>query len=301
MHLISFVVGVLLVSAVLSSAQNQTLIFRLDDLQCGWLTDLGLTIISIFMDNKIPLVVGIITLDDVSCFTDVLPQMYDDSDGLLEIASHSQTHPQMVSLTLAQQLVEVNESKIAIESFLGQGTVRTFIPPFNGWNYDTITAVVQSGYDIFSPECTGGDVGHTEPDNVCTSNMYENRPAFFPRIDGVTHVPIGAAISNFNNEQQLLTASEIFYGTLDDCYAGSCSVELQVGAMAPLTNGDPDQNWSSIMMHPDCFPENSDRTYLENYFAPIFDIAVQFKLKTFTQLAGAVGSRPLVKGIRTPP
>jgi len=279
-------------------AQNQTLIFRLDDLQCDYFTELGLTIINIFLDNKIPIVVGIITENDVSCFADELKSLYASSNGLLEIASHSKTHPQMTEMTLAQQLVEANESKIAIESFLGPGTVRTFIPPANNWNYDTITAVIESGYDIFSPECTGADVDH-KPDNVCTSNMYANRPTFFPRIDGVTHVPIGAYISNFSNAQQLLSVDQLFNGAnMDDCYGGNCSVSQQVTAMAPLTEGDPNQFWSSIMMEPDCFPEDASSAYLENYFAPIFEAAAQFKLMTYTQLAGPVGSRPIVTGIR---
>jgi len=86
---------------------------------------------------------------------------------------------------------------------------------------------------------------------------------------------------------------------MSDCtQAGNCSVELQVLAMAPFTKGDPDQFWSAIMMHPDCFPEDSDKAYLEAYFAPIFEAAADFKLKTFTQLAGPLGSRPLVTGIR---
>jgi hypothetical protein len=283
---------------VLSTAQNPTLIFRLDDLQCDYLTELGLTITNIFLDNKIPVVIGIVTENDVSCFADELRQLYAANPDILEIASHSKTHPQMIDMTLAQQLVEANESKVAIESFLGQGTVRTFIPP-GSWNYDTITAVVESGYDIFSPECTGADVGHVTQDNVCTSNMYENRPAFFPRIDGVTHIPFGAGISNLNDDQILISLSQLFNGTMEECYAGNCSVELQISAMAPLSD-DPNL-WSSIVMHPDCFPESSDRTYLENYFAPLFQAASQFELKTFKQVAGSVGSRPLVKGIPAPP
>jgi hypothetical protein len=293
MRLSALVFGFLLVLST-----SQTLVFRLDDLQCGYLTDTGLAIINIFLDHKIPIVAGIVTLDDVSCFADELRQLYDDSQGLLEIASHSKTNPQMINMTFDQQLVEVNESKVAIESFLGQGTVRTFIPPGNAWNYDTITAVVESGYDIFSPECTGGDIGHITQDDICTSNMYVNIPAFFPRIDGVTHIPIGASISSFYDDQILISVSQLFNGTLEDCYAGNCSVELQMSASAPLTDGPL---WSAIMMHPDCFPEDSDRTYLENYFAPIFEAASQFEIKTFKQLTGPVGSRPLVKGIPTPP
>jgi len=296
MRLISLVVGFLLVFSV--SSQNQALIFRLDDLQCGWLTELGLSIITVFLNNKIPIVVGIVTLDDVSCFAAELKAMYESSNGLLEIASHSKTHPQMIYMPLDQQLIEANESKVAIESFLGPGTVRTFIPPFNSWNYNTTTAAVESGYDIFSPECTGADVDHP-PDDVCTSNMYANRPTFFLRIDGLTHVPIGASISNFSDDQQLLSVEQLFNGTMEDCYAGNCSVELQVTAMAPLTD-DP-EFWASIMMHPDCFPEGSDMAYLENYFAPIFEAAAQFKLMTYTQLAGPVGSRPFVTGIRPAP
>jgi len=270
----------------------------LDDLQCGWLTQLGLNIIQIFMENKVPLTVGIVTEAGVDCMSAPLKYYYQTYPGLLEIASHSVTHPQMIYMTLDQQIVEVNQSKVAIESFLGPGTVRTFIPPFNSWNYDTVTACTQSGYDIVSPECSGADIGQV-PDDTCTSNMYTNRPAFFPRIDGLTHVPIGAAISSFWDESQLLTYEQLFNGTLEECYAGNCSVRLQLDSMYPLTaQGDPDQFWAAIMMHPDCFPENSTMDDLNNYFLPLFQITSSYKLKNMVQVVGPIGSRPYVNGTR---
>jgi len=293
----------LLFTIYLSHTQSQTtrtLVFRLDDLQCGWLTEQGLDIIQIFMENKVPLTVGIVTEAGVDCMSDQLKYFYTTYPNLLEIASHSVTHPQLVNMNLSQQIYEVNESKNAIESFLGAGTVRTFIPPFNEWNYDTVTACTQCGYDIISPECTIADIDQPV-DYQCTSNMYTNRPAFFPRIDGLTHVPIGAAISSFWNENALLSYQQLFNGTIEDCYNGNCSVSTQEIAMYPLTDSnDPDQVWANIMMHPDCFPEDATMDDLNNYFLPLFQLVQtpDWKLKNIEQLVGPIGSRPAVNGTR---
>jgi len=281
---------------------SQTLVFRLDDIQCDWLTNISFEIVNIFMTNNIPLTVGVITGTDIDCIAAPLKHLYQTYPQLLEIASHSVTHPQLINMTLQQQLVEINNSKVALESVIGAGNVRTFIPPFNSWNYDTITACTESGYDIISPECTAADLGNpSQTDYVCTSNMYLNRPAFFPQIDGLVHVPIGASISSFCDETQLLTLDQLFGGTLQDCYNCNCSVKLQMNSMYPLTfQGDPDQAWSAVMMHPDCFPENSTSEALQNYFLPLFQRAVQYKLKTIAQLVGPHGSRPAVNGTKPP-
>jgi len=283
---------------LLTLLYSQTLVFRLDDVQCWWMEENSFDIIQLFMNYKIPLSIGIITVGGVDCFLNNIPKWYYSGEGLLDVDSHSVTHADMTRMTINEQTSEACDSKRAIESFLGNGTVRTFFPPFNKWNYDTVTALVNCGYDLFSCECTGVDVWQTGGE-VCTVSMYYNRPSFFYSIDGLTHIPIGASIAPFGGYDTLLSLDQIFNGTLEDCYEGNCSIGLQMSAM-PLftTNGDPDQIWAALMMHPFDFPENWGYRNLENWFVPLFQRAVAsgYQIKNFTGFAGPKGSRPFVVG-----
>jgi len=130
--------------------------------------------------------------------------------------------------------------------------------------------------------------------------MYYNRPTFFYSIDGLTHIPIGASIAPAGGWNTLLTLDQIFNGTLTDCWAGNCSIGLQMSYMpSHTTPGDPDQTWAALMMHPFDFPEAWGYNNLENWFLPLFRRAASYQIKNFTGLAGSKGSRPFVVGQKT--
>jgi len=263
-----------------------SLIFRLDDMQCGWNQNPSFMIIDVFLKYHVPLSVGVITgMGD--CWAPDLLQRYNQANGNLEIASHSVHHLPMINFNYTSQLAELVESKKSIESFFGNGTVRTFIPPTNVWNYDTITAMNQAGYDIISGQCTVAQLQWASLDYMCPVNMYKTRPSFFPRIEGVIHMPTGASETNFASET-LITTQQLFYGTDTDCTQSSiCSIQSQVNHMTPYTSGE---SWSVVMMHTQDFPQNA--TFIENFFVSIFQIAKgSYNMTTFSGLAGSVGSR----------
>jgi len=124
---------------------------------------------------------------------------------------------------------------------------------------------------------------------------------FFDRIDGVSHVPVGAATSPFANVNTYVSYEELWNGTLNDCsVSGNCSINLQWSGTPNFTTvGDPDQTWSAVMIHPQNFPTNWTYSDLENYFAPTFRTAASYRVLNYTGLIGPVGSRPNVKGIKT--
>jgi len=223
--------------------------------------------------------------------------------GLLEVASHSVTHPQMTTLTYTEQLAEVNNSKNTLEALLGKGTIRTFFVPYNAWDYNTISALNNSGYDIISAQCSASQLIVPEFDNMCVANMYNNRPSFFFRIDGITHVPCGCATTNMNTGEGLLSLNQLVNSSSQDCNVnGSCSIQSQLHLMAPLTkNTTLADSWAVVMMHPQDFPDSYNATQIEDYLKPIFQyVKAHFHLVTFSQFVGPVGSRPLVHGIKVP-
>jgi len=272
-----------------------SIVFRLDDIQCGWNMNTSFMIMDAFFKFNVPLSVGVIT-GFGDCYQPGLLQRFNQANGNLEVASHSVHHVPMTGFNYSDQLFEVANSKATLEAFLGSGTVRTFIPPTNVFNYDTISVLQGSGYDIISPQCTVAQLFYPYLDYMCTPNMYSNRPSFFPRINGVIHMPTGASIANFgNNVSVLLTTDQLLSGTNNDCTDnGLCSIQSQINAMANLTD-TTDASWSVIMMHPQDFPE--DANFIESFFSAIFTkVKPSYRLVTFSQLAGPKGSRPSVVG-----
>jgi len=146
--------------------------------QCGWEMSNSWTIIEHFQSKNVPLTAGVIT-GQGNCYYSQLLAYYRQGHGLLEIASHSVTHRYMPNLTYSEQLVEVKNSKNALEVLLGAGTIRTFFVPYNAWNYNTATALRNSGYDIVSAQCSASELIVPSFDYMCAANMYRNRPSFF--------------------------------------------------------------------------------------------------------------------------
>jgi len=63
----------------------------------------------------------------------------------MEIASHTCSHPDLSTLSYAQQLKELKQSKEALEKILST-KISSFAYPYGRYNEDSITAVEQAGY-----------------------------------------------------------------------------------------------------------------------------------------------------------
>jgi len=282
--LISFFVG--------GAISVPSIVFRLDDLQCSWEMNNSFTIMDIFWKYNIPLSVGVIT-GFGDCYKPGLLQRFIRANGNLEVASHTVHHEPMTGFNKSSQLFEVQNSKAELEALLGNGTVRTFIPQTNVWNYVTISVLQEAGYDIVSGQCTIAQIEWPSIDYMCSANMYPVRPAFFPAIDGVIHMPTGASIASYLNLSQLLTTDQLVSGPNTLCWNDNmCSIQTQLNAVANLTDPN-DASWSVIMMHPQDFSD--DAASIESFFAAIFAaIQPNYRFVTFSQLAGPRGSRPFV-------
>ena len=72
--------------------------------------------------------------------------MHLDRSGLIEIGSHSASHPWLSSLPPAEQFREVSESKSVLEKILGRSVIG-FSYPNGDVSQDTVLAVKQAGYE----------------------------------------------------------------------------------------------------------------------------------------------------------
>jgi len=79
------------------------------------------------------------------------------ADGLVEIGSHSVTHPLFSSLPPGAQRVEIERSKSDLEEIIGR-TVRSFAYPFGAradYTDETAALIAQAGYDCACSNFTG--------------------------------------------------------------------------------------------------------------------------------------------------
>jgi len=260
--------------------------FRLDDIQCGWMESNSQTIIDAFIRHEVPLSIGVIT-GPGTCYSSWLrPRLTSTSNDYLELASHSVSHPAMANLTYAQQVIQLNTSRQSLISLFGSerdaSNITLFIAPYNDWNFDTITALVATGYKTLSGQCSVDQtLGSGAQDNSCTVNMYPTveRP-FFKGIDLITHVDVGASTSHFITGV-LTNYTTFLYGSKELCQAtgGVCSVTSQIEEMAQYTN-TLIGGWSAIMMHPQDWSDGDD-TSIDRYFDALLPI-MKAKYQFFT-------------------
>lgn len=127
----------------------------MDDIQDYYLTTPSKAILDMFKEFNFPITVGIIG-NKFGADASIVNYFYNNLVYLpsweLEIASHGFNHEDFSTMTLAQQVTAMNGSINLIRTVLPISPIKTFIPPFNSFNQDTITASKQTGFTYFSAQ-----------------------------------------------------------------------------------------------------------------------------------------------------
>ena len=116
--------------------------FRLDDVQAWWCRDIQETIINVFLDEEIPLNLGIIgeELDISTSVSEYLLSIADDP--LIEMTSHSLMHNSFEGKSYDWQYNDMSTNNNMITAVTGV-TVNSFIPPMNEYDNTTINVSLQ--------------------------------------------------------------------------------------------------------------------------------------------------------------
>jgi peptidoglycan/xylan/chitin deacetylase (PgdA/CDA1 family) len=130
-------------------------VFRLDDIQDIWLSNVQKTLLTTFHDQKIPLTIGIIANQfglDANLVSYINSSLADKTWDL-EIADHGWDHEDFTTFTYAQQLTLLQNAMAKIKAvFPSLKNISSFIPPFNAWNNNTYTALRQVGVSYMSSQ-----------------------------------------------------------------------------------------------------------------------------------------------------
>ncbi|MGI0004546.1 MAG: polysaccharide deacetylase family protein, partial [Candidatus Nitrosotenuis sp.] len=128
--------------------------FRLDDIQDFFLSPAQQAIISTFKDKNAPLTVGVIagvTGTEQKLVSAIKGGL---AEGEIEIANHSWRHNIYTKMTKTDQDTDIKKSNSKIFDVFGV-TPKTFVPPENLFNNDTISVLKENGFTHISPGETG--------------------------------------------------------------------------------------------------------------------------------------------------
>lgn len=131
---------------------RSVVVFRNDDPQPGWRTDAFVDVNELFVEESVPMTLGVIPTDDEGAhppggwFCSRLRTLLDEHPDLFEVAQHGTDHSQVTDfyggsefggLPAAQQRERIERGRRALTRCVDRRP-RTFVAPFN--SYDRVTA-----------------------------------------------------------------------------------------------------------------------------------------------------------------
>jgi len=123
--------------------------FRLDDIQDYWINDVQIEIMEIFNEQDIPLTIGIIG-SEIGEDTQIVSYINQSiPSNLLEIANHGWKHEDFTEYDKETQSQLIKNTNEQLQNIFGV-TPTVFIPPYNEYNNDTISAMNENGIIHFS-------------------------------------------------------------------------------------------------------------------------------------------------------
>ena len=132
--------------------------FRMDNVEAFWCTDIASQIVDIFLEEGIALNVGLIgqvdghsSLSEDTILADKIHNW--KQSWLIEVASQSMSYKDFEAETLAWQTADILAAQDEIMSVADGYCPMTFIPPYGGFDHNTPTAMQSSHLDVMSSFC----------------------------------------------------------------------------------------------------------------------------------------------------
>lgn len=156
------------------------IVFRLDDIQEFYLSDVQMKIMDVFQKKNASLSIGIIgyhfPLDEK--LVSYLKTHLKPGHASIEVANHGWMHENFASLGLSQQVLLMNKTNQELIKTLGKKP-HVFITPFNLYNNDTLKAVKQLKMSVISSGISNGGKFVTAKGNIIANKDSQ----------GLYHVP----------------------------------------------------------------------------------------------------------------
>ena len=160
--------------------------FRFVTLQDYWLNDVQIKVIDTFMQKRASLTIGLISnlVGEDQKLVDFIKNSFEKNKGLVEIANNGWNYEFFSDLAAEEQSFLIKQSNDQIASNFGK-TPSVFIPPYNKFNDDTISALRENNMKHIS------------------SNI-ESDPPPYSLDSEIRHFPGGALTGGYNPELNLV-------------------------------------------------------------------------------------------------
>ena len=161
MYKVYYLICFIILSCYNLPAQNTTIVFRYDDflLQNDSLNE---EVVHLFQKYHIPLVIGVIPCNsnekiisepDYRLFPELQRVV---NNGTVEIALHGLTHVELAygefgNVPYSEQFRRIKKGKYLLDSIF-QTNVISFIPPWNAYDANTLSALHENGFKIISAD-----------------------------------------------------------------------------------------------------------------------------------------------------
>ncbi|WP_299293249.1 polysaccharide deacetylase family protein [Nitrosopumilus sp.] len=187
--------------------------FRLDDVQDYWLNDVQINIMKKFKESNTPLTIGIIA--NAFGNDEKITSYVRDNTNNLEIASRGVDLNSISGLTKQKQSEIIAESISKIKNDVGVEP-KTFIPPGNKFDEDTVLALKENGITHLSASLTNGD---SPPFPLSNSDLFR-----FPQITSTGTYNIETLLFESQNSDKILDELEL---SVDNFGFGVITMSLQ--------------------------------------------------------------------------
>lgn len=125
--------------------------FRFDDIQDHWLNDVQIEVMEAFQNRNLPITIGLIG-DRIGKDTKIISYIEKGiSNNSIQVANHGWTHEDFTSYNKTHQSTLMQKTNEKIHNLFSVTPV-VFIPPYNSFNDDTITAMIDNRITHFSSE-----------------------------------------------------------------------------------------------------------------------------------------------------
>ena len=137
--------------AAVSKDPCPCIVFRLDDIQQFYLSDVQMKVMDVFQKENASLSIGIIgyNLPLDTKLVSYLKNNLKPGHAPIDIANHGWKHEDFSSLSLSQQVLLMNKTNQELAKIFGKKP-HMFITPFNLYNNDTLKAIKQTKMSTIS-------------------------------------------------------------------------------------------------------------------------------------------------------
>ena len=165
--------------------------------------------------------------------------------GLFELFNHGWNHVNFTGVPLDQQKTWLSQANSKMQSIFGRNTT-VFIPPYDGFDDNTLTAMKQLGFKIISSEPNQDpypqfNAGGSKIADIFGIYQFNAGGSKIADIFGIYHLPMGAQFYNYSGGSKVRVPVSQMLSDIDKSIGtnGYAVVVLHPQDFGQVVNGQP--------------------------------------------------------------